>query len=296
MFRIICMIAAICLHQNIKAQDFTYFNKTYGGNDTINMLAQAVQPIEDGYLVLGGYSDINNEHVLYVEKIDNSGEVIWLKGFEYGNTQDLGIIGAGGQVLKDSDCLLVTYHYLLDASLTKLNFQGDTIFKKTFPRIGMQYPTGIIKSRDGGYLISGAESNTTADTVSAYVLKIDSLGNKEWDRSYTYGNDTRFYSAQQYYDNTYIFGASTYTTATKYDMFVVKTQANGDTIWTKRFGGVHSDCGCIVKQKTTYDQYLAGLPPVYLLAGCHASNSIDSYMYIAELNEHGDINWKKKIF
>ena len=296
MSKIIAIVLLLCLGINSKAQDFTYFNKTYGGNDTINILAQAVQPIEDGYLVFGGYSDINNDHALYVRKIDNLGETVWLKSIEAGTFSTLGGIWTGLQVLKDNNFLLVTYSKYTDISLTKLNFEGDTLMQKIYPRIGNQYAMHIIKSLEGGYLIGGMESNSTLDTVSAYILKIDSLGNKEWDKSYTYGNDTRFFNAQQYYDSTYIFGAMTYTTATKYDMFVVKTQANGDTIWTKRFGSVRNDCGCIVQQKTTYEQYLSGSSPVYLVAGCYASNNTDSYMYILELNELGNVNWQKKYF
>ena len=123
MFRIICMIAAICLHQNIKAQDFTYFNKTYGGNDTINMLAQAVQPIEDGYLVLGGYGAVGY-NALYVCKIDHEGTMQWLKNIEVDTTNTIGVIEHGGFIHMEGAAIVVTYAKYLpskDICISKVN-------------------------------------------------------------------------------------------------------------------------------------------------------------------------------
>jgi hypothetical protein len=69
------------------------------------------------------------------------------------------------------------------------------------------------------------------DTVKAYVLKLDSLGNFEWDRYYTMGNDARFFTVQQTpWDGGYIFGGMGYSTATGYDMFVVKTDSIGESL------------------------------------------------------------------
>ncbi|MBK8474492.1 MAG: hypothetical protein IPL33_21225 [Sphingobacteriales bacterium] len=102
MSKIIAIVLLLCLGINSKAQDFTYFNKTYGGNDTINILAQAVQPIEDGYLTLGNYADINSVYAIYVRKIDKNGDTIWFKYIEQGDVENLGNITTGLKVLKDS--------------------------------------------------------------------------------------------------------------------------------------------------------------------------------------------------
>ncbi len=149
-------------------------------------------------------------------------------------------------------------------------------------------------------MIAGMEGVLTNDTVKAYALKIDSEGNFEWDKRYLMGNDARFFTVQHTpWDGGYIFGGMGYSTSTGYDMFVVKTTANGDTLWTKRYGSTKNDCGGYVLPITTYQEFLNGAPVEYLLTGCWESNVPDplyghvDYLYIAKINETGDIIWEQ---
>lgn len=82
---------------------FTYFNKTYGGNDTINILAQVVQPVGEMYYVLGSYT-LSTHRAFYVQLIDNIGEVKWIKEFEIGEVgsiANLGVIEWGALALRE---------------------------------------------------------------------------------------------------------------------------------------------------------------------------------------------------
>jgi hypothetical protein len=153
----------------------------------------------------------------------------------------------------------------------------------------------IVKTPDNGYLIAGMEQNLAADTVKAYSLKVDSLGNFEWNKNYIMGNDARFFSVQYTpWDGGYIFGGVGYSTATNYDMFVVKTNSVGDSLWSRRYGGIYSDCGCLIALGTTLQEYQAGSPITYFLAGCKltSNNYWDTQSYIAKLNNTGGIIWQ----
>ncbi len=113
MNKVIIVVTLLILGIGLQGQNlqFTYFNKTFGGNDTINILAQAVQPVEDGYMLLGGYT-VSDNRALYIKKLDLSGNVSWLKTFETGTPGDfynLGIVEWGGNVIKDEDLIVVTY-------------------------------------------------------------------------------------------------------------------------------------------------------------------------------------------
>jgi hypothetical protein len=59
-----------------QTDNFTYFNKVFEA-DTMNMLSQVVRPIEDGYLVIGGYTTLTNQ-AIYIMKLSLMGE------FEFG--------------------------------------------------------------------------------------------------------------------------------------------------------------------------------------------------------------------
>jgi hypothetical protein len=114
------------------------------------------------------------------------------------------------------------------------------------------------------------------------------------------GNDARFFTVQQTpWDGGYIFGGMGYSTATGYDMFVVKTDSIGDTLWTKHYGSQGFDCGAYVVPLTTLAEYQAGIPVEYLITGCYQSNTPDPLfdyvddLYTAKLDSLGNIIWQK---
>jgi hypothetical protein len=51
LFILCCILSTLTFAQQ---NTITYFNKTFGGSDSINILAQVVRPVSDGYLVWGG--------------------------------------------------------------------------------------------------------------------------------------------------------------------------------------------------------------------------------------------------
>lgn len=298
MKKVIFVITLLILGIGLQGQSlqFTYFNKTFGGNDTINILAQAVQPVEDGYMLLGGYT-VSDNRALYIKKLDLSGNVSWLKTFETGTPGDfynLGIVEWGGNVIKDEDLIVVTYKKQEDICINKLDVNGISLFFSQYEIEARQTPKQIIKTPDNGYMIAGMEGVLTNDTVKAYALKIDSDGNFEWDKRYLMGNDARFFTVQHTpWDGGYIFGGMGYSTSTGYDMFVVKTTVNGDTLWTKRYGNELNDCGAKVNVLTTYEDWQLGQAPEYLMTSCHKEGTIKK-LYIAKLDESGLIQWEKK--
>ena len=283
-----------------QAQNFTYFNKTYGGNDTINILAQAAVPIDSGYIVCGNYATPTIEAGLYAMKIDQQGNMLWFKGLEQTAAfQNLGI-DWGGEVFRDGNCVILLYGKQQDINLSKLDFNGDTLWHKRYTKPGWQSLKQIIKTPDNGYLIAGMEQNLAADTVKAYSLKVDSLGNFEWDKNYIMGNDARFFTVQYTpWDGGYIFGGMGYSPTTGYDMFVVKTNSIGDSLWSRRYGSTGDDCSAMVVPLTTLAEYQAGMPIEYIMTGCYQSYTPDplvgyvDYMYTAKLDSLGGIIWKR---
>ncbi len=123
----------------------------------------------------------------------------------------------------------------------------------------------LIQTDDGGILIGGhSQSSISGDktennrqsgcivgcTFDFWIVKTDSLGNLQWDKTFG-GNDSDPLSAmQQTSDGGFILGGSsrsslgfdkTQNTQGSYDYWIVKTDALGNKLWDKDFGGADID-------------------------------------------------------
>jgi hypothetical protein len=77
----------------------------------------------------------------------------------------------------------------------------------------------------------------------------------------TYGGpDADFgYSAQQTADGGYVVAGYTWSFgAGGEDVYLIKTDANGDTLWTRTYGGTGADNGYSVQQTTDGGYIIAG--------------------------------------
>ena len=282
-------------------QPITYFDKVYGGNDTMNMLTQIVKPLDKGYLIMGGYRT-SNYRFFYAAKLDLQGNIKWFKNIDSINTVlnnplDLGVLTNGSVAIQLNDkSIVATYGKHQDIVVAKIDTNGIVTWRRVYEKENEQIPNQIIQTIDGGYAITGVTANAVQDSSWGYLLKLNYLGNFEWDRLYERGNSVTFFSVQQWWDGTYIMGGWGWN-GTDYDMWVVKTDSMGDTLWTKALGGDFMDCGARVSFLTTWeDWYFNGAPVTYLINGCDYLDEDNNYkVYTAKLSEDGDsLYWEQR--
>src|SRR6186997_2938738 len=92
----------------------------------------------------------------------------------------------------------------------------------------------------GGYSISNIGGDKTQNTQGDYdywIVKIDSMGIKQWDKDYGGGNVDNLHCLQQTFDGGYILGGysisniggdKTQNTQGDYDYWIVKIDSNGN--------------------------------------------------------------------
>ncbi len=141
----------------------------------------------------------------------------------------------------------------------------------------------VHQNNDGGYTITGY--TLIDDNYDVYLIKTDENGDTLWTKTYGGIYNDIGYSGQQTTDGGYIitgcYGASIHY----HDVYLIKTDEDGDTLWTKTYGGIYNDIGFSVQQTTDGG---------YIITGIHSSNGIDNDdVYLIKTDGNGDTLWTK---
>jgi hypothetical protein len=161
------------------------------------------------------------------------------------------------------------------------NLQAQTTFNKlwdkTFGGPGIDHLFSGQRTSDGGFIFGGASnSGAGGDKTDPFkggnsdfwIVKMDSLGNKQWDKAYGSADEDLLRSICQTTDGGYLLAGTNYgvgisgdkTQAGKGydDYWIVKIDSNGNKLWDKTFGGNDSDMLYAVKQTPDGGFLLAG--------------------------------------
>ncbi|MBI5541071.1 MAG: T9SS type A sorting domain-containing protein [Bacteroidia bacterium] len=262
-----------------------YFDKTYG-DENYDYGFSVIQTLDSGYIVTGRKVNISGYSDVYLIKTNNIGDTIWTRkiggtGDEYGlsitKASDSGYIavgftgsfGAGGN----------------DVYLIKFNDNGDTLWTRTFG--GPEGNAGffISQTNDNGYIITGSTHTNGAVDLDVYLIKIDVNGDTLWTKSYggqshDYGN-----SVIQTNDNGYIITGVTESFGSGLtDVYIIRTDENGDTLWTKTFGGTGDDSGKSVSKTSDGG---------FVIAGDIQTSVTDWSAFLNKIDINGNIIWTK---
>ena len=140
-----------------------------------------------------------------------------------------------------------------DAIFIKNNNQGQMIWSKVYGLTDYDNSEFAIETNDLGYLGVGRTSaGVSGGTTDAWIFKTDSAGSLQWSKAYgNSGVNDGFVQAIRTIDNGFTFIGNTQSVGSgSYDVFLVHTDANGDTLFTRAFGTSESESGLSVIQTT----------------------------------------------
>ena len=228
----------------------TLWTQTYGGSS--NDRGYSVQQTTDGGYIIAGYTESfgNGDDDVWLIKTDSNGDSLWTKTFG-GSDGDYGYsvqqTTDGGYIITCTE-----YSYGMDSNiwLIKTDSLGQEEWNQIFYYVGNSEGRSVQQTTDGGYIIAGMYS------YLAILIKTDSLGNEEWNQTFGGNEDDYGSSVQQTTDGGYIItGITTSFGNGGQDMWLIKTDADGDEEWNQTFGGSNNDEGHSV-QETTDGRYV----------------------------------------
>jgi len=143
--------------------------------------------------------------------------------------------------------------------VTSVSAQPDSLWSRTFGGSGSDGCSSVQQTTDGGYILGGETTSYGAGGSDFWLVKVDADGDSPWSRTFGGSDDDVCFSVQKTTDGGYILGGMTMSYgAGECDFWLVKTDANGDSLWSRTFGGSSNDICWSVQQTTDGGYILAG--------------------------------------
>ena len=235
-------------------------------------IAYAIEQTTDGGFVVAGYArsndgDVSGNHSggaggddYWIVKLDSNGTLLWQKclggtladlAYSIKQTRDNGFIISGWTNSNDGDVNGI-HSPNADYWIVKTDSVATVQWQKCFGGIGAELADEIQQTYDGGYIVTGIEDGppNDGDVIVSYgdgdywVLKLDSMGNIQWQKTLGGSAYEETYSIQQTSDSGYIVAGN--SSSNDWDVvgqhgagdnWIVKLDGGGNKIWANVMEG-----------------------------------------------------------
>ena len=263
------------------------WTRTFGGSGFDE--GKSVQQSPDGgYIITGfkesvptGYFDV------YLLKTDANGDTLWTRTF--GGSDD----DAGSSVDTTTDGGYIITGYtdsygagFGDVWLIKTDVNGDTLWTKTYGGTSLDWGFSVQPTTDGGYIIGGVTQSFGAGYFDAWLIKTDVDGDSLWTKTFGGSDLDVGTSVRQTLDGGYVITGYTRPSVAGFsDLWIINTDINGDTLWTKTYGGSYDDQGNSIQQTTEGGYIIAGFTESF--------GSGNGDVWLIKTDSNGDTLWTK---
>ncbi len=207
----------------LNASGVKQWSNYYGGSFT-DTAYDAIQTEDDGYIIIGSSDsddvDITNNlgsYDFWILKISATGTLVWEKSFGGSEIDEAHAIiqATDGNYLivgdtRSNDLEISQNNGAADLWIVKITPEGTLLWEKTLGGSSFDVGRSISKTQDNGFLVSGSSRSSDGNLTSnkgqndAWVVKINSSGNLEWQKTIGGSEVDFFYDAVELNDQTII--------------------------------------------------------------------------------------------
>ena len=293
------VLAAITLasYNLASAQSMAHWRAVLGGG--ADEFAHAVDLADDGGYVIAGETRSYGSGAQdgWLVKLDAHGQEQWSQAYggaesdviyAVQKTADGGYILAGETHSSDGATVSQSDYWLL-----KTDADGAVEWERSFGNseqslnLGVEETSDVARSvrqtRDGGYVLAGSSSGSSGTGV--WLLRTGPDGDLLWSRNPGVATGVVAYDVVQTADGGFTVAGSGSSAGGGSDAILIKTDFNGDTKWTKSFGGEYNDEARALILTSDGGYALSGFSWSY---GAGLSD-----FWLAKVDEEGRLAWER---
>jgi hypothetical protein len=240
-----------------------------------NEAAHSIKETKSGYVIAG--SNWNEEHSnydIYIMNIDSIGNVRWTQLYESWAYDAAYCI----YVTEDDGYILTGRSDSYGFFLLRTDYSGTLMWIKSYPGT-----TGrsVIECSDGGFIAVGKSSS------DLFVVRTNSIGDSIWCKTFGQTFDhSDGYSVCETFDGNYaIAGYAQDQWQDSADVWLLKLNPWGDTLWTRMYGGEGMEGGDCVEETSDGGFIIAGRTTSY------GSGYWD--VYLVKTDQYGNLQWSE---
>lgn len=131
-----------------------------------------------------------------------------------------------------------------DIYLVKSDWRGNTVWSRNIGSTAIENGYAVKETWDKGFIIGGFTNNTANGDYDMLLTKTDSMGWVQWQKRFG-GTDWDFmYSLAVAPDSGFVLCGETYSFGNNAsDVYVVRTDKDGNLVWERNWGGAGKDAG-----------------------------------------------------
>ena len=162
----------------------------------------------------------------------------------------------------------------------------DSLWSHSYGGTGEDWCQAMQETLDGGYVLAGHTFSFGPSNENYWLVKTDALGNTVWSKAYGGSQAERCWAVQQTTDSGFILAGVTqsYGVGAK-DFWLLKTNASGDSVWSRTFGGLSNEWATCVRQTSDGGYVLAGWTQSF------GAGNLD--MWVVKTNDAGILQWSR---
>jgi len=240
---VLTIVVMFLLTASLYAQPDSLWARTYGGRGAENCKS-IVETADGGFALSGGTNSFGaGQNDFWLVRTDADGDSLWSRTFGgreadkcysviqtadggfalAGNTESF---GSGGG----------------DFWLVRTDENGDSLWSRTFGGEGTDFCNSLIQTTDGGFALAGYTRSFGEGSNDYWLVRTNQEGGELWSQTYGGGGNDYGYSIIQTTDGGFALAGWTVSFGEgKTDSWLVRTDEDGDSLWSQTYGGDSHD-------------------------------------------------------